>query len=152
MCDRLLSLRLVNIQRALRQGCEFLRSYSPCVSACPGRDWYNRLDVETDEGIYRVYLCDPDMAKSSHQASLLEELDVAFGLLSPVGGYYDFPEVRDVVCERLRIPEPAFDDGISYLLDVSPPVISVGLHYERISGRRRPLVRNRQIHNLIRRV
>ncbi len=152
MCDRLLSLRLLNIQRAFRDGCEFLRSYSPCVGACPARDWYVALEYEGDGGTCRIYLSEPDMADRDHQEALLAELDVAFEMLTPVGGYYDIPAVRDVVCEHLRIPEAAFDEGINRLLDVSPSVISVGLHYERISGRRRPLVRNRQIHNLVRRV
>ena len=152
MCDRLLSLRLLNVQRAFRDGCEFLRSYSPCVADCPPRDWYVPLEFEVGGDRSRIFLSEPDMGNKAHQGVLLEELDIAFEMLTPVGGYYDIPKVRDVVCEHLRIPEAAFDEGINRLLDFSPPVISVGLHYERISGRRRPLVRNRQIHNLVRRV
>ena len=53
------------------------------------------------------------------------------------------------------IPEAAFDEGVNELLDVQPSPVTVGLTYEGISGRRKPLVRARQsiqIFNLIRRV
>jgi len=69
------------------------------------------------------------------------------------GGYYDLPDVRDYVCEHLRIPEAAFDEGVNSLLDQTPPPLSPGLSYEGISARRKPLVRTKatgQIHNLIR--
>ena len=151
MCDRLVSLRLLNVQRSFYRGCEFWKSYSPCVLSCPGRSWYTRLDIELGDGLGTIYLCEPIMSDERHQSALLRELDHVFAKLSPEGGYYDLPDVRDLVCERLMIPEASFDDGINHLLSTSPPVISVGLHYDRISGRRRPLVRNRQLHNLVRR-
>ena len=152
MCDRLVSLRLLNIQRTDYRGCEFMKSYSPCVSGSPPRTWYLPLDIQLKNGSYQIYLCEPNMLDRIHQKILLKELDQAFSTLSPEGGYYDIPEVRDWVCERLMIPEASFDEGINHLLDMSPPVLSVGLHYDRITGRRKPLIRNRQIHNLVRRV
>ena len=152
MCDRMVSLRLLNVQRTLRNSAEFLRSYSPCATECPGRDWYVRLGIGLDGDLLEVYVCDPDMADETHQAMLLLELDRAFDVMAPEGGYYDLPEARDLVCERLMIPEAAFDEGIIRLLDKSSPLVSVGLQYDRISARRKPLIRRRQIHNLIRRV
>jgi hypothetical protein len=80
-------------------------------------------------------------------------MDEAYAGLTAAAGYYDLPEVRDFVCERLLIPEAAFDEGLNALLDQQPPQLTVGLQYERISGRRKPLVRSRettQIYNLIR--
>ena len=151
MCDRLLSLRLLNIQRTDNQGYEFLKSYSPCVSSEPARSWYIPLDVPLVNGSYRVFLCEPDMTSDCNQRILLQEVDKVFTTLSPEGGYYDIPSVRDCVCERLMIPEASFDEGMNQLLNTSPPVLSVGLHYDRISGRRKPLIRNGQIFNLVRR-
>ena len=95
------------------------------------------------------------MVNPDHQDALLSAVDRAFSELPIVGGYYDIPDLRDWVCEHLLIPEAAFDEGINQLLDRQPSPLSVGLQYDRISGRRRPLVRlgqTTQIHNLIRRI
>ncbi len=152
MCDRLVSLRLLNIQRAKYRDYEFMKSYSPCVSGSPTRPWHMPTEIQLSSGSYVIYLCEPNMSDTSQRDVLLKELDQVLATLTLEGGYYDIPEVRDLVCERLKIPEASFDDGINRLLDMSPPVLSVGLRYERISGRRKPLVRNGQIHNLMRRV
>jgi hypothetical protein len=79
----------------------------------------------------------------------------AFAKLPAQAGYYDLPDVRDFVCERLKIPDAAFDEGINVFLDQHNPPVTVGLTYERISSRRKPMVRTRdttQVFNLIRRV
>lgn len=150
ICDRLLSLRLLNIRRTDNQGYEFLKSYSPCVPGEPARSWYIPLEVPLANGPYRVFLCEPDMTSDCNQRILLQEVDKVFATLSPEGGYYDIPSVRDSVCERLMIPEASFDEGMNQLLNMSPPVLSAGLHYDRISGRRKPLILNGQIRNLVR--
>lgn len=157
ICDRLVSLRLLNIRReSFPEGYEFAKSYSPCCSRSPSRPWYIPLEIQLEHGDkYRIYLCEPNMADTLHQKILLEALDEAFSALSPEDGYYDIPEVRDWVCEHIMIPEAAFDDGINHLLDKRPPILSVGLRYEGISSQRKPLVRSRQdthIHNLLRRL
>ena len=85
---------------------------------------------------------------------LLSAIEESFAKLIAQAGYYDLPQVRDFVCEKLMIPEAAFDEGVNELLDVQPSPLTVGLTYEGISGRRKPLVRTRQsiqIFNLIRR-
>ncbi len=155
LSDRLISLRLLNMMKANVQGCEFAKSYSPCVAASPLHSWYAQLNVPLSSGeTYTIYLCEPDMADEATQHIFLEALDEAFSVLSPQAGYYDLPEVRDFVCERLRIPEAAFDEGVNQLLDLRPSPLTVGLHYEGISARRKPLVRRRdttQIYNLVRR-
>jgi len=94
------------------------------------------------------------MADKATQGKVLEALEQAFSSLATQAGYYDLPEVRDFVCERLRIPEAAFDEGLNCLLDLQPSPLTLGLRYEGISGRRKPLMRSRettQIYNLIRR-
>lgn len=155
MCDRLVSLRLLNIMKTSAGGGEFAKSYSPCLRGSAAKGWHRRLDVELEGGqVYAIALSEPDMESAEMQATLLGALDEAFGALEAQAGYFDLPDVRDLVCERLRIPEGAFDEGINRLLDQEPSPITVGLTYERISGRRKPLVRVRestQVFNLLRR-
>ena len=156
ICDRLVSLRLLNKPRVARQQCEFEKTYSPCVAQHPSKPWYSPLQIPLDNGeSYKIFLCEPDATDPNYQTVLLSGIDQAFSEMSPIGGYYDIPDLRDWVCEHLMIPEAAFDDGLNRLLDRQPAVFSVGLQYDKITARRRPLVRirqNTQLHNLIRRV
>ena len=156
MCDRLVSLRLLNKPRVALHQCEFEKTYSPCVSDAPTQAWYIPLTVPLDDAEhYRLYLSEPDGSDPNFQTALLAAIDRGMSQLTPQVGYHDIPDLRDVVCEDLMIPETAFDDGLHHLLDRQPPPLSVGLQYERITGRRRPLVRPEQgsgLHNLIRRV
>jgi hypothetical protein len=58
------------------------------------------------------------------------------------------------VCDKLLIPEAAFDEGIIALMEKPESPVTLGLTYDRITGRRKPLVRvgeSAQIYNLIRR-
>ena len=156
ICDRLVSLRLLNKGRVSREMCEFEKTYSPCVVQHPPKPWYSPLQLLLDNGdSYKIFLCEPDATDHNYQAALLSRIDKAFSEMSPVGGYYDIPDLRDLVCEYLMIPEAAFDDGLNCLLDRQPAVLSAGLQYDKITARRRPLVRirqNTQLYNLIRRI
>lgn|SRR4030067_1380128 len=156
LADRLVSLRLLNISRIGSVSGVFEKSYSPCVATSPPNEWYTRLEVPLSSGEkYAIYYCEPDMSNKATQQELLKALDKAFAALSSEAGYYHLPGVRDFVCEHLKIPEAAFDEGISCLLDLQPSPVTVGLVYEGISARRKPLVYARgvtQIYNLIRRV
>ena len=156
MSDRLVSLRLLNVMKDSIKGCDFLKSYSPCVADSPPHAWYVPLPITPPSGPpFTIYFCEPDMTDKAAQKELLDAIDKIFGELSPQGGYYDLPDVRDLACERLRIPEATFDEGVNQLLDWQPAPLTMGLTYDEISGRRKPLVRSgesSQIHNLIRRV
>ena len=156
MCDRLTSLRLMNQMRSYRDGCEFLKSYTPCVDRAPPNDWYVFLNISLASGeSFPIYLCEPDMAKIGISDKFLDAVYQAFTILTPTAGYFDLPEVRDTVSEYLRIPEAAFDEGLNRVLDLRPSPVTVGLAYEGTTGRRKPLVRDRdsnQIFNLIRKV
>lgn len=154
MCDRLATLRLLNLRRATFADCEFYKTYSPCVAAAPPHNWYTPLEVPLPNGeTYRILFCEPDLGESGNQTILLDAIDRAMQQLSPVAGYHDIPDLRDTVCENLLIPEAAFDDGLNHLLDRTPSPLSVGFHYDKISANRKPLVRRQtsQLHNLIRR-
>ena len=156
MCDRLLSLRILNQVRTVSEGCDFLKTYTPCVEENPPSDWYTYLDVSLTSGErFPIFLCEPNMTTVETSERLLNAMQEAFSVLTPTAGYYDLPEVRDKVSELLRIPEAAFDEGLNHLLDLDPCPLTVGLTYERTTGRRKPLVRERgsiQIYNLIREV
>ena len=155
MSDRLVSLRLLNIMRATLDDCEFAKSYSPCYSRTPDAPWYTPYPVALPSNeSFSLFLPEPSMKDARMQEALLAAIDESFPQLTAQAGYYDLPQVRDCVCQKLMIPEAAFDDGVNELLDIQPPPVTVGLTYEGISGRRKPLVRNRQstqIFNLIRR-
>lgn len=155
ICDRLVSLRLLNVMRASVGRGEVARSYSPCSHYPPELDWHVPLKVPIPGGLdYTICLSEPDMNSPPLQRLLVGALYEAFESLTPQAGYFDLPEVRDYVCDKIRIPESSFDEGVNVLLDSEPSPITVGLAYERISGRRKPLVRaqaSSQIFNLIRR-
>ena len=155
LCDRLVSLRLLNIMRTTVDGCDFAKSYSPCVLNALPMPWYRELDIPLSPFLnYKIFVCEPDMNDSGTLNAVLLGIDEAFTKLEPEAGYYDLPSVRDYVCEHLRIPETAFDEAVNSLLDQNPPALSAGLRYDGISARRKPLVRTKaagQIHNLLRR-
>ncbi len=156
LCDRLVSLRLLNIMRAAVGKSEFAKSYSPCIAASPTRSWYVALNIPLESGeSFTIYLCEPVMEDAKTRAELLEAIYEAFSALTAQAGYYDISALRDFVCERLKIPEASFDEGVNRILDLQPCPLTTGLQYEGISARRKPLVRDRgpaQIYNLIRRV
>jgi hypothetical protein len=155
MCDRLVSLRLLNIMKVSSDQGDFAKSYSPCVERNPTRKWHKQLDIALPGGVsYTLFLSEPDMSDIEIESEFLTAIDSALKVLTEQAGYYDLPDVRDFVCEELMIPEAAFDEGVNSLLDRKPAPITAGLTYEGISGRRKPLVRIRdttQIFNLIRR-
>ncbi len=155
LCDRLMTLRLLNFMRATADKCDFTKSYSPCVLKDPPHPWYRELAIKTSSvSTFKIFLCEPDMNDPATLNILLSGIDEAFANLPTEAGYHDLPEVRDFVCEHLKIPEISFDEGVNSLLDQTTSPLSAGLRYERISARRKPLVRTKatgQIHNLIRR-
>ena len=154
MCARLATLRLLNLRRATFNGCEFYKTYSPCLSQIETYTWYTPLEVPLASGdIYRILFCEPDMTEIGNQNTLLDAIDKAMLTLTPVAGYHDIPDLRDTVCEDLLIPESGFDEGLNHILDRTPSPLSVGFHYDDITANRKPLVRRQtnQLHNLIRR-
>ena len=156
MCDRLLSLRVLNQVRTVRGDCEFLKSYTPCVKSNPPNDWYTALEVDLSSGErFPIFLCEPNMTAVQTSEMFLNAIQQAFSILTPTAGYYDLPKVRDYVSEFLNVPEAAFDEGLNHILDQDPSPLTVGLTYEGTTGRRKPLVRGRgsiQIYNLMRKV
>lgn len=151
LVDRLVSLRLLNVMKTRINGCDFAKSYSPCVRQSPSQSWYVPLDIYLYSGEpFLFYFCEPNITDKKNQGQFLQAIDEAFSKLSPQAGYYDLPEVRYFVCDRLKIPDAAFDEGINHLLDLQLPFLTFGLRYEGISSRRKPINSHNQIYNLIR--
>jgi hypothetical protein len=155
MADRLVSLRLLNGMRLSRDGAEFYRTYSPCVEGTPTRKWHHGVTTALSAGgTYTIHLSEPDFEDEETKQTLLNALDESYSALPQQAGYFDLPDVRDFVCDKLLIPEAAFDEGVIALLEKPGSPVTLGLTYERITGRRKPLVRvgeSTQIYNLIRR-
>jgi hypothetical protein len=155
MTDRLISLRLLNAMRFSWQKAEFYRTYSPCVEGPPARKWHHRVTINLSAGgTYTIYLSEPDFDDEETIQTFLASLDEAYSALPEQAGYFDLPEVRDFVCDKLLMPEAAFDEGVLTLMEKPKPPVTLGLTYERITSRRKPLVRvgeSAQIYNLIRR-
>ena len=155
MCDRLVSLRLLNQRRDYRENCEFLKTYSLCYLERNPDNWCVPLDIHLNSREdFPISLNEPDMADPEMLAKLLNTINEVLGGLSQTAGYYDLPDVRDNVVERIKIPEAAFDEGLNRILDMDPRPFTMGLQYDGITGRRKPLVRDSnstQIYNLIRR-
>jgi hypothetical protein len=155
MVDRLVSLRLLNGMRVSSEGAEFYRTYSPCVEGAPARKWHHGVTtVLSVGGTYKIYFSEPDFEDEETTQTLLNTLDESYSTLPEQAGYFDLPDVRDFVCNKLLIPEAAFDEGVIALLEKPNSPVTLGLTYERITGRRKPLVRvgeSTQIYNLIRR-
>lgn len=154
--DRLVSLRLLNVMKKVDGDCEFAKSYSPCRLSAAEDTWHTKLTIHLpNHQEFELFLAEPDMSEPEMQHNLLIAIDQSLEQLVPKAGYYDLPELRDLACEKLMIPEAAFDEGVNVLLDQQPASVTVGLTYEGISARRKPLIRSRestQIFNLIRRI
>jgi hypothetical protein len=153
--DRLASLRLLNYAKASLNGADYLKTYSPCLLRSPKFEWHVPISVDfSKEQEFTFFMSEPVMSNPDVQALLLSALDKVFDSFESQAGYYDLPEVRDLVCERLMIPEASFDEGINFILNQTPSPLTVGLRYEGISARRKPLIRSGEstsIYNLIRR-
>ena len=152
------SMRLINIGRLRIENAEFVHTYATCTIAVkrdgdPLAEWRVPLHLLMGGASTTIWLCEPNTKDNRFLEEIQKVIIESFRSLSPEGGYYDLPEVRDVVARELRLPEAAFDEGLNALLDLPRPPFSLGLQYERISGRRRPLQRtgsSGQIFNLIR--
>jgi hypothetical protein len=151
MCDRLASLRLINQSRVSKDGADGFAIYGTCSNA-RNAEWDVELSFTIGHSVRLLFLSEFSLDKKGAWKALASALERAFHELKPEGGFYDLPDVRDRVCLELRIPEAAFDNAVSEMLDSPNPPISLGLRYERITGRRKPMVRQpgNQIFNLIR--
>jgi hypothetical protein len=159
IADRMNSMRLLNVARHRIDDAEFVQTYPTCLfnpsgEADPVAPWRIPVQAVADGLPTTLWVCEPDTNNSDFLKLVRDHILDAFSHVPSEGGYHDLPDVRDFVARQLRIPEAAFDEALNALLDTAASPFSLGLQYERISGRRRPLQRTResaQVFNLIRR-
>ena len=107
----------------------------------PTRKWHHRvLTPVSTGGIYAIYLSEPDFYDEETQHSLLRALERRTLPWRKRPGISTCP-MCEILCVKMLIPEGSFDEGVLALLDKPRPPVTLGLTYERITGRRKPLVR-----------
>jgi hypothetical protein len=61
LCDRLASLRVLNIMRASYDGRDFLKTYSTALASNGDRCWYIQVSTTTRDGdFYSIFMAEPD--------------------------------------------------------------------------------------------
>jgi hypothetical protein len=99
-----------------------------------------RLDVPRSKEPILVYEPEPEQIAER----LVNELRRATEALVPRAGYYRIYELRDRICEALRISQGVFDSAFLHLYRSRQGEISLGVDYETITAKRLPLeVRDR---------
>lgn len=72
MCDRLVSLRLLNLMKDERRGCEFTKTYTPCIADSPIHKWYVPLNIPLPSGApFTIFLSEPNMEDARTQEEFL---------------------------------------------------------------------------------
>jgi len=100
MTDRLVSLRLLNVTRDEEDGCEWAKSYTPCVGGEPVKPWHKALEIQPNHDVAQViYLSEPLMTDPAMQSQLLRAMEEGYGSLPAAAGYYDLPELTRFIRE-----------------------------------------------------
>jgi hypothetical protein len=94
-----------------------------------------RLEVPRSTEPIFVYEPEPEQIAEP----LLSELRKATRALVPRAGYYRIYELRDRICEALRISQGVFDSAFLHLYNSKQGEISLGVDYETITAKRLPL-------------
>jgi len=72
-------------------------------------------------------------------SSVLAALREARGALVERAGYYRIYELRDRVCEALRLSQGMFDSVFVHIYRTRPGLMTLGVDYEKITAKRLPL-------------
>lgn len=70
---------------------------------------------------------------------VLASMRAAMKTLTERAGYYRIYEVRDRVCESLRLSQGMFDSVFTYLYRNRPGLMTLGVDYEKITAKRLPI-------------
>jgi len=99
-----------------------------------------RLDVP--RSAQPIFVHEPEPEQIAER--LYKELRLEARTLVPRAGYYRIYELRDRICEALRISQGVFDSAFLHLYRTKQKEISLGVDYETITAKRLPLeVRDR---------
>lgn len=90
MTDRLVSLRLLNVTRDKKEGCEWAKSYALRCRQTTLKQWHKALEIQTDRHTAQViYLSEPLMSDPAMQRRLLQAMEEGYTSLPAAAGYYD---------------------------------------------------------------
>ena len=84
-----------------------------------------------------VYVHEPDSKDLADK--LLPALRDSAALLTPRAGYFRIYELRDRVCDSLKISQGVFNAAFVHLYRSRPGVLSLGVDYETITAKRLPI-------------
>lgn len=137
--DRLSTAGAVNSRiRMVDAGSMALEVIYSCLCFGPpeadSEEWI-RLDVH--RAAQPIFIHEPEPEQVATR--LYAELQTAAGGLTPRAGYYRIYEIRDRVCEALRIPQGVFDAAFLYIYKEKQGTISLGIDYETITAKRLPI-------------
>jgi len=114
-----------------------------CVYSClhigpltyPDSNAWIQLDVPRSAEPILVHEPEPQQIADR----LFSELRIAASTLVPRAGYYRIYELRDRICEALRISQGVFDSAFLYIYRSKQGEISLGVDYETITAKRLPI-------------
>jgi hypothetical protein len=114
-----------------------LETVFSCLNVGPpyeDKEWV-KLDVRI--GSHPVYIHEPPY--EALEPKLQSALEQAAASLAPRAGYYRVYEIRDRVCEALRISEGVFNAAFVRLYRTQPGLMTLGVDYETITAKRLPI-------------
>jgi hypothetical protein len=82
-----------------------------------------------------IHEADPSVLELSVLASMRHARDT----LRERAGYYRIYEIRDRVCESLRLSQGMFDSVFVYIYRTRPGLMTLGVDYEKITAKRLPI-------------
>lgn len=137
--DRLSSAGAINSRTQVIGSAIAIECIYSCLHIGPPADadpttW---IQLEVPRSAQPIFVHEPEPEQIAER--LFNELRKATSALVPRAGYYRIYELRDRICETLRISQGVFDSAFLYLYKSKQGEISLGVDYETITARRLPI-------------
>jgi hypothetical protein len=142
--DRLASAGAINGRiKVIESPTIALETLYSCLNiGAPTSDVTDWIQLDVPRSPEPIFVHEPEPEQIAGR--LLDELRKTATSLMPRAGYYRIYELRDRICETLRISQGVFDSGLLCLYRSKQGEISLGVDYETITAKRLPLeVRDR---------
>jgi hypothetical protein len=114
-----------------------LETVFSCLNVGPPPEHSEWVKLEVRMGAHSMYIHEPPY--EALEPKLLVAFKQAAASLAPRAGYYRVYEIRDRVCEALRISEGVFNAAFVRLYRTQPGLITLGVDYETITAKRLPI-------------
>lgn len=111
--------------------------YSCLRFGSPERDHQEWIRVEVPNIAEPCFIHEPEPEQIAGR--LYAELRAAAECLTPRAGYYRIYELRDRVCETLRLSQGVFDAAFLHVYREKRDALSLGVDYETITAKRLPI-------------